>query len=86
MTCRIESEGLSDTHLEGNCQSQGKTDKGPVDKTVYVHAVHKLRAASRALGLSHTIIGNAVNAFTTLVVWRLSSKLIIFPFDCFIRF
>lgn len=68
MTCRIESEGLSDTQLQGNCQSQEKTVKGPVDKTVCVPAVHNLRAASRALGLSHTIIGNAVNAFTTLVV------------------
>jgi hypothetical protein len=29
--------------------------------------LHSLRAALRALGLSHTIIGNAVNAFTTLV-------------------
>jgi hypothetical protein len=70
MTCRIEIEGLNDTHFEGNCQSHKKTVKGPLDKTVYVLVVHNLRVALRALAHSNTIIGNAVNAFTTLVVWR----------------
>jgi hypothetical protein len=79
MTCRFETGGLSDTHFEGNLSvtarkyGQGsfcQVDKGPLDNTVYVSVVHKLQAASRALSLFHTFIGNAVNAFPTLVVWR----------------
>jgi hypothetical protein len=76
MTCRIETEGLSDTRFGGQLsvtrkdgQGSFRQDKGPLDKTVYVPVVQNLRAASRALGLSQTIIGNAVSAFTTLVVW-----------------
>jgi hypothetical protein len=69
------------THIEGNCGSQTKTVKSPFAKTIYVLVVQRLQAALCALDLSHTIIGNAVDAFTTLVViWLWRSKLIIFPF------